>query len=72
VSLGLPRFLLPGGRHFITSFVLNWTKITVTISEQLRKSDRGSEAEERVMFSYLNLTCYEKPLPPQKTESGVI
>jgi hypothetical protein len=20
VSLGLPRFLLPGGRHFITSF----------------------------------------------------
>jgi hypothetical protein len=25
VSLGLPRFLLPGGRHFTTSFIITTT-----------------------------------------------
>jgi len=42
------------------TFVSNWTKITATIRKQLRTFDRGSEAEERVMFNDLNVTCSEK------------
>jgi hypothetical protein len=42
------------------TFVSNWTKITVTISEELRNFDRDSEAEERDMFNDLNVTCCEK------------
>lgn len=42
------------------TFVSNWTKITVTISEELRNFDRDSEAEERVVFNDLNVTCSEK------------
>jgi hypothetical protein len=41
------------------TFVSNWTKITVTIREQLLEFDRGSEAEESVTFSDLSVTRCE-------------
>jgi len=53
------------------SFVSNWTKITVTICEQLREFDRGIEAEERVMFNDLRVTRCEKSPHKRATASGI-